>query len=180
MVLCFEICLYAGLILILLSFLLGEFLDFCGVDGLDFDGFDLNVILPLSPMLLVLLVTVFGGTGLILVRLQWHIPSFAIILLALAAGYLVSMVVNRFILRPLKKAENTSTIPQEELVGQCAVVTEKIHKNGFGQIKYIISGSMYLAPAKATTKEEEILAGEEVSICWIEDHVFYVTHINMD
>lgn len=179
MVFVFEVCFYAGLLLILISFVLGEFLDFFGVDGLDFDGFDLNLILPLSPMLLILLMTVFGGTGLTLHRSQLKLPSVVIVLLSLATGYVVAMLINRFVVIPLKRAENTSAVPQEELIGQSGVVTEKIHKNRFGEIKYVINGSTYLAPAKATT-EEEILVGEEVTICWIEDHVFYVKHINID
>lgn len=179
MVLMFQICLIAGLILIVLSFLLGEFFDFVGVDGLDLDGFDLSLILPLSPMLFILLVTVFGGAGLTLIRLHCPLPNFMIIIIALLIGYSITFLVNRFVLRPLKKAENTSAVPQEELVGKRAIVTEKIHKNRFGEIKYTINGNSYVAPAKAT-EEEEILVGEEVSICWIEDHIFYVTHIKLD
>lgn len=178
MLLMFQICFFAGLGLILISFLLGEFFDFIGVDGLDLDGFDINLIVPLSPTLLILMATVFGGTGLALLKMKVRIHSALIVIIALAVGYSITYLVNRFVVKPLKKAENTSALPQEEMVGCPAVVTERISKNGFGQIKYTMKGNTYTSPAKAVN-EEEIPAGTDVSICWIEDHIFYVTHINI-
>ena len=174
----FKICFFSGLLLIVLSFLLGEFFDVMGVDGLDLDGFDMSLILPLSPMLLILMVTVFGGTGITLLTLHCALPSAVIVVISLLVGYTIMFLVNYFVLRPLKRAENTSAVPQDELVGRQAVVTEKIHKNCFGEIKYSINGNTYVAPAKST-QDEEIVVGEEVSICWIEEHIFYVTHIKM-
>lgn len=146
-----------------------------GIDGidLDFDFIGIDLYLPVSPTLYMLFSVVFGGVGLILVKDKRDIPYAIIVIIALIAGVIVALLMSRLIIKPLKNAQNTSTPNSEELVGLNALVNEKIFSQGYGEIKYSINGNSYTSPAKSI-HGEEITVGTEVTICWIEDYVFYV------
>lgn len=178
MLVLFQVCFFVGLGLALVSFICGHVFSGFGVDGLDFSAFGMDVSLPLSPIPYILGITVFGGIGWILWKTENPPALVFIILIAAAAGILIAVLFQLFIIKPLKKAENTSAPDAEELIGLLAVVTEKIPAHGFGEITYVIHGNSFAAPAKATT-DAELAKGSEVSICWIEDHVFYVAEINI-
>lgn len=175
----FQVCFYVGIGLIIFSFLFGSLFEAFGIDGLDldFDMFGIDFFLPVSPILYILFSVVFGGVGWILVDSNKLIPNILILIIAFAAGAIVSILLNLIVIKPLKKAQNTSTPNLEDLVGVSAVVTETILENGFGEISYVINGNSYTSPAK-TTNGEMIQMGKAVAICWIEEYVFYVTGID--
>jgi len=93
------------------------------------------------------------------------------------AGMFISILMYRLVIKPLKKAQNTSTPNAEDLVGIRATVTETICTGGFGEISYVINGNSYTSPAKATNGTE-IKAGKDVAICWIEKYIFYVSSLD--
>ncbi len=174
----FQVCFFVGLLLTVLL-ILGGIVPIPGIgdaEGADMDisleGLGIHFSIPLNPTIYIVLLTVFGGVGMIL-ESSTGLAGIFILLIALAAGILVSLLLYRFVIRPLKRAENTSAPDSEDLIGVLAVVTERIPENGFGQISYVVNGNTFSAPAKST-KGGRVAAGEEVSICWIQDHVFYV------
>ena len=178
MLLIFQVCFFTGVGLTLLSFIFGNLFEAAGIDGLDFDldllGFEL--FLPISPTIIVLFSTVFGGVGWIL---EVSCPAMVIILIliiAIFSGILISSLVYYLVIKPLKKAQNTSAPTSEELVGIRATVTESIYFGGFGEISYVVNGNSFTSPAKATNGGE-IKVGKDVAICWIEEHVFYVASL---
>lgn len=177
----FQVCFFVGVGLILLSLIFGSFFEAIGIDGLDldFDVFGVDLFLPVNPVLYILFATVFGGVGWILTDSKRVIPMVLVTVISLLIAFTVSGLVNSLVIRPLKKAQNTSTPDSEELVGIRGVVSEIIYENGFGEISYVIHGNSYTAPAKATNNEG-IARGQEIAICWIENHVFYVTPIEVD
>lgn len=174
----FQVCFFVGVTLIVLSLIFGTVLDVFGMEGLDL-GIDFlgnAIFIPISPTLIVLFSTVFGGIGWILTDYVKFLPLFLEILIAVISGLFVSTMIQVFVLAPLKKAQNTSTPDAKELVGLNAVVSETIFKGGFGEIRYVINGNSYVSPAKSTNGEE-IKTGKDVAICWIEDYVFYVANM---
>jgi membrane protein implicated in regulation of membrane protease activity len=120
---------------------------------------------------------VFGGMGWILNDTNSTLLPIFILLISFATGIMLCALIYRFILKPLKKAQNTSSPSEDELIGIRATVTETIIPNGFGEIRYIVNGNSFTAPAKET-KDGEIKAGKDVAICWIKEHVFYVVEIH--
>lgn len=173
----FQVCFFVGVALTILSLVLGGLGDFLGLDGIDgfdigLDGLGIDISLPLNPVLYIVLLTVFGGVGMIL-KMTTALAAVFIILIAFAAGTTVSILLYKFVIKPLKKAQNTSSPDNDDLIGVLASVTEKIQEGGFGQISYVVNGNSFTAPAKAT-EGKAIAAGEEVSICWIQEHVFFV------
>jgi membrane protein implicated in regulation of membrane protease activity len=175
----FQVCFYTGIGLILLSFLLGNLLDAIGVEGLDldFDLFGIDIWIPINPMLYILFFAVFGGVGWILMSNFSLLATIFIVLISIVSGIMVSALVFFLVIKPLKKAQNTSAPDTQELIGLQAVVTETIVTGGFGEIKYVINGNSFVAPAKATNGEM-IKVGKEVAICWIKEHTFFVVRMD--
>ncbi len=171
----FQVCFFVGIGLMLLSLIFGNIFEIIGIDGLDLD-FDigLGIFIPISPILLIFFVTVFGGVGWLIWYVFPELSVILIVLFALAAGIAMSTLMNLFVIRPLKKAQNTSTPDLEDLMGLPATVTETILENGFGEISYVINGNSYTSPAKGI-HGEAFKAGQEVVICWITDYIFYVS-----
>lgn len=172
----YEICFLVGVGLTLIFALLGSIFDFLGADGIDIDigGVDLNI--PLSPTVYLCFLTVFGGVGMITEISGTPFKKFVNVGIALAVAFLISFSINRFVIRKLKNAQNTSAPDTEELVGLMAVVNEAIPQDGYGEIRYSINGNSYTSPAKSSDKRM-IKAGSEVTICWIDEHVYYVSEI---
>ncbi len=179
MLIVFQVCFFVGIGLIVISFLLGNLFDAIGIDGfdLDIDFFGNTVFIPSSPVLLELFFMVFGGIGWILIDVSLSLAVFLIIPIATAVGLFVSILVYQLVLKPLKKAQNTSAPSAQDLVGLRATVTETICSGGFGEIGYVVNGNSFTSPAQATNGGE-IKTGKDVAICWIEDHVFYVSSLD--
>ena len=178
MYLCYQVCFFTGILFIGVLTIFGGVLDLFDLDGfdLDFDLVGVDIMLP-SPMVCMTAVTVFGGIGMIFTKSYPSIPLMIVLLISIITSILAGTFINKCILRPLKKAENTSVPEMEELEGICAVVTETIPGEGYGEISYCIHGNSFLAPAKSENKDM-ILKGTEVAICWIKDYVFYVVRLD--
>ena len=173
----FQVCFFVGVGLTILSVIIGNVFDALDFDGLDLDVFDIDIFLPISPMLTLIFLTVFGGSGIILYNITNGFLVFLSTFISLAIGVGVSFIIYKFIISPLKKAQNTSSPTKEQLIGLNAVVTETIQQDGYGEISYIWSGSSFKAPAKST-EHVKIEKGMDVAICWIEDYTFYVAPIS--
>lgn len=176
----FQVCFYLGLGLILISFLLGSvfnILDFDGFD-LDFEILGIDFFIPISPMLMTVFLTAFGGVGWILMEQSHPLLTVFIIIIASLVGLAIYLLLFYLMIKPLRKAENTSAPSKEDLIGLPAIVTETIFEQGFGEISYVINGNSYTAPAKSTTGVE-VRKGTEVAICWIRDYVFYVVGVDI-
>lgn len=176
MELLFTVCFLVGIGLTLLSVVLGHIFDIVGVDGLDIGNISIDVGLPTSPMVYVLWITVFGGVGMILQKIAPFLPNVLVCVIAVAVALIIAAGFYRGILLPLRRAQNTSAPAQEELIGVLAKVQESIPEKGYGEIAYVVNGNSYTAPAK-TTDGHGIAKGTEVSICWVEQFVFYVVEV---
>jgi len=190
MLMLFQVCFVTGVLYTVISFLLGHLLDAAGFDGdLDADveigvdadaGIDLDgdlagvSVSPLKPITVAAFVTVFGGTGMILMR-----TGFGPLLAAAAAvalGFAVSFLLYRFIVVPLYRAQNTSAISQKLLVGSLAHATLTMKEKSFGKIRYTAEGNTYSAPAKSVDGKM-IAKGAPVVIIDIKKNIFYVKEV---
>lgn len=171
----FQVCFFAGFGLILISFIFGGIFDTLGFDGLDLDLdlLGINIFLPINLTLCTLFITVYGGIGWILMGSFPSLFMVFVVIISILSGIAISGCVHFFIMKPLKKAENTSSPKLEELVGIIGTVSERIRVDGFGEIRYVVNGNSFTAPAKSTDGTE-LKVGTEIIIGWIEDHVFYV------
>lgn len=182
-----------GVIYTIVTFLMGSLFSFMHLDGhidTHIDGhigshLDSHIegagtsptltVSPLKPIVIVSFITVFGGIGVI--GTHYGLNSILTFLLALISARIVSHMLYKCVVIPLYKAQNTSAVFQQSLVGTRAVVISPIIEGGFGVISYIVNGSKHNAPAKHINKQF-VSQGEEVIIYDIRDNVFYVQPIN--
>lgn len=172
----FEICFWTGAIFTIVTFAIGQIGDFMDIGSdVDFHGsLDGLNISPLKPVVLTAFTTVFGGVGIILYKKG--LTGLVSLIVAMFAALLTAFLIFRFIIVPLYKAENTSTVSQEVLIGHRAKVKLSIKKDSFGEITYEINGNLYAAPSRAIDGID-INKGEEVTIVKIEKNVFYVAKL---
>jgi len=154
----------------IISLILGSFLS--GLDS--FDSGTSYSVSPLRPVPIATFLTVFGAMGLILYNGIW--ANIVVLAIAIVVGIVSAYIIVRFVLLPIAKAQNTSSLAQKTLIGKIATVNERIFADGFGKIAYSVSGSINTAPAK-TEGGEELLKGTQVEIVDIKDKVYYVKKI---
>jgi len=128
----------------------------------------------LQPKIIALFLAVTGGFGLILSPRLADIWGGGIVLvISVVAGAIVAGLVNRFVVMPLYRAQNTSAFDKQAIIGQTARVISPILEGGYGKIKYNASGSVVTGAAKC---EDGGAAknGEDVDIIYIEGGTYYV------
>jgi len=146
--------------LILLSLLLGGIFDF---GDFELDGFSFSVFL--KPTIISVFMVVMGGIGLIAApRIENGLLVFAI---SAGGALVVSTLINMLVLIPMRKAQNTSSFHQCDTIGLTAEVSLPIPQNGFGKIRYNVSGSTVTSPA-VSEDGNSIPLGEKVKIVRIE------------
>lgn len=177
----YTIIFLVGVIYTLVTFLIGDLFGAIHLDGhidahMDsqgaFNGFSL---LPLKPITIVSFITVFGGIGIL--GTTYKLNAIITFILAAISGIVISSVLYRIVLIPLYKAQSTSSVFQNELIGIKAKVISPIFENGFGTIAYVVNGSKYNAPAQHISKKS-VSQGEDVMIYEIKNNVFYVQPLN--
>lgn len=172
----FQICFLTGVLYAIVSFILGQLLDFMDIDGdIDIPG-DLNLftVSPLKPIIITAFVIVFGGIGTICIMNKLN--SILSSIIATSSGLLVSFIIYRFVVIPLYRAQNTSAISQSELIGSTGKLILAIKGNYYGTIRYTRLGNTYTSPAKSINGED-IEKGEAVIIMEIKNNIYYVKKI---
>jgi membrane protein implicated in regulation of membrane protease activity len=177
----YTIIFWVGVIYTVVTFLLGGLFEFSHLDGHVDAHIDSNsglfhfTTFPLKPITIVSFITVFGGIGII--GTQNKFSGIFTFVLAFATGFITSFILYRFVVVPLYKAQNTSAVSQDKLIGMKAVVISSILEDGFGAISYTVNGNKYNAPAQQVNKKS-VPQGEEVIIYEIKNNVFYVEPLN--
>lgn len=164
----FWVCFGVGVGYTIISFLMGQLFDFFDFDGSFEIGSNIS---PLKPAVIAAFITVFGGTGIILMK--YNIIFLVSLSISFALAFAVAFVIYKFVIVQLYKAQNTSAVEQQKLIGQRAKVSLTIRQGGYGKITYIINGNTYNSPAK-TEDGCELKSGEEVEIVYIDKNTYYV------
>jgi len=150
-----------GLGFIVLALLIGEVAE---MDGSVF-GF-------LKPSLIAIFLVVMGGLGMILTPRLEGLPLLVAVIGFMGALF-VAGVINRLVIIPLQKAQNTSAFNMQDTIGIQATVISPIPRGGYGKIRYNISGSVVTSPAKSEDGAA-VKAGEAVSIVYVEKNTYFV------
>lgn len=156
-----------GVGFVVLSFLLGEFGDFGDIEGPSFLSF-------LKPSIIAIFLVVTGGLGLLIEpRVDLIFGGGIVLFISVLSGLFVAGLVNRFVLVPLRRSENTSSFHKQDTVGTMAEITSPIPQGGYGKIRYSVSGSYVTGPAKSDDGNA-IPCGEKVEIIYIEKNTYFV------
>lgn len=182
MVTFYTICLLAGLIFAVVSFIFTGGYEAnvdtgtdVGTDvGHDVGGHGVGEVhFPLfSPVVIACFVTAFGGGGLIGLKL---LPLLPIVSLAIAMGSGLGVaVLTAFLVYKIYQASAANqVIRARELVGTVAEVTEGIPANGVGEISFSGRGGRVIGPARSEEKKD-IKRHAMVTITRIVGGTYYV------
>ena len=132
----------------------------------------------LQPKLIAVFLTVVGGFGLILsARFDSVFSAGIILVFSILSGFAIALLINKLVVIPLSKAQNTSAHDKQVTIGTWAKVISPIPEGGYGKIRYSVSGSTVTSPAKSEDGGE-IKNGENVAIVYIEGNTYYVKKNN--
>ncbi|MCL2216389.1 MAG: NfeD family protein, partial [Defluviitaleaceae bacterium] len=92
---------------------------------------------------------------------------------SVTGGLVAAALVNRFVIIPLHRAQNTSSFDKQATIGAQAEVISRIPQGGYGKIRYNISGSVVTSPARSEDGNE-IKRGDKVEIIYIEKNTYFV------
>ena len=163
-VIMYFILLGVGAGFILISLLVGEFAD---VEGSAFFSF-------LRPTLVAVFMVVCGGIGLMLTPRFAQFGGGGIVFVAsVLGGLFVAGLINRFVIIPLHRAQNTSAYNIQDTIGKPAKIISPIPQGGYGKISFSMSGSVVTSPAKSEDGNP-IPCGENVEIIYIEKNTYFV------
>jgi len=137
--------------------------------ALDFD-FETGTASPFKPIFIALFLTGFGGLSLIFYPAvgEW----FAMVIGG-AGGLVLTYLMFKFVLLPLKRWQNTTTHEKQSMIGKTAKVAETILQGGFGKLTYIVNDKIVSGPAKSEDGQR-IEKNTEVEIVYIERSTYYV------
>ena len=161
----FVIALGIGAGFVLISFLIGEFSGEIECD---------STLSFIKPSVISTFLIMFGITGILLGQWQ-RLPGNNMVNYGIAffVGFVASLALNKFILIPLRRLENTSAADRQMLIGKEAQVIEGIPQGGFGKITFSINGNKHNAPAKAEDGSG-IERHQTVEIIYIEKSTYFV------
>jgi membrane protein implicated in regulation of membrane protease activity len=114
----------------------------------------------------------FGAAGYPLVS-RTRLPSWAIVLIAIASGALGISGMITLLARWALRGVGSSSAQAEEIQGQLAVVTQDIAPGSTGEIAYEHLGGQLRTPARALS-ERALSVGAEVVIDRIENGIAFV------
>jgi membrane protein implicated in regulation of membrane protease activity len=139
---------------------------------LEFEGAHFSFLRPS------LVAAVLATAGAIGTFMPGAISGLLLLPVSLGGGLVLGFLLHKFIFAPLHRAQNTSAVSQEELVGTVAAVDSRILEGGYGRIVYAVAGSRVTSTAKAHDGNS-IAAGTQVAIVYIEDNTFFVRELEL-
>ena len=158
----FTVAFGVGMGYTVISLILGNLLDMGDLDNSAFS--------PLRPAPISAFLVVFGGVGMVFYE---PLGFTMVLVISVLLGVVISYLITSFVLMPLHRAQNTSTVDRQSLIGHHAVVQVKIPENGFGKISSNVNGSNVSSPAKSEDGSE-IPTGTTVEIVSIERNIYFV------
>jgi len=132
----------------------------------------------LSPITIAVFLTVTGGLGMILSPQMEFFIGGGLIAFGISAfgGVIVAAAIDRFLIIPLYKAQNTSSFNIQDTIGTTATVISPIPQGGYGKIRYNISGAVVTSPAKSDDGNQ-IKSGEQVTIIYVQKSTYFVKRV---
>ena len=170
----YKIFVISFLVTIVIKFI-GFFIDIFDIDGMDIPGFDMPLlnVFPMKPNNLLLISITFSGVGYCLTNSYGNWDYRVILCISIICSIIINLLVNRFIIMPMKKVESEFNISRNQLIGTEMIIHSAIQKNGFGQVRYTLNGKIQTAPGKSIDGEF-INTNEKVILENIDKNTFIV------
>jgi membrane protein implicated in regulation of membrane protease activity len=182
MVTFYAICLLAGLIFAVVSFIFTggyEASVDTGADlgagaGADLGGHGVGEVhFPLfSPVVIACFVTAFGGGGLVGLEVLSFLPILSLVI-ALGSGLGVGLITAYIVWKIYQASATNQVVRARELIGTVAEVTEAIPASGVGEISFQSRGSRISGPARSEDSRD-IKRHAMVTITRVVGGLYYV------
>lgn len=127
----------------------------------------------LNPVLILAFITFFSAGGFILEKAT-NLHSVIIIIIAVFIAALLDLLLNVFVLVPMKSAEQSLSYTEKSLEGRVGKTIVSIPHQGFGEVVIESYSGMISKPA-ASFEDTPIEEGKEVLVIEVKDGVLYVT-----
>jgi membrane protein implicated in regulation of membrane protease activity len=127
---------------------------------------------PLSPVIIAMFVTAFGGMGMICLKF-FKLSVYASLPIAVLAGILIAGATFFLFAALFKVTQGSSESRQSDMVGMEAEVITTIPSEGLGEVAYVSKETRYTASARSAYKTE-IKAHSVVTIEKIVGNTFFV------
>lgn len=178
----FTICLLAGVIIPVISVILGLIDNLVNLfDGLDWD-FDINIgdvsisLLPASGASICTFLLMFGGAGKLLLFLninQWLVLSMTVLI-----GYICSILVQNLLINRLKHIQMEPN-KREEFIGRIGKVLITILPGTTGSVSFTTKTGRITYPAK-TDGTESLQQGISVKAERFDGNILIVTKLETE
>lgn len=163
-------CLAGGVLFAVVTVLLGDVLS-GALDGvLDFLSVDF-----FKPVVLAAGITVFGGTGIMLVKYT-DLSSVPQVVISLLAAILLSIAVYFGYVRPMENSENSTGFSIKEMAGRIGQVTVPVPAQGYGEVMVKVGAGNTLHIASSFDKKP-VAAGVRVVIVEVAEDVLRVSEL---
>lgn|GEM_PF-1844315 len=127
----------------------------------DFDFLPDSGFLPLRPACILIFLLVFGGVG---TALYGRVAVPVGLAVSGLAGYGCAVALNRFVILPMRR-NRTTTVRQENLVGEYGKVTVRIRPGHVGEVRLITEAGVISYPAVLNKEGVEALdEGDKVLV----------------
>lgn len=158
----FLIIFGVGLVLAILTFVIGELFDF-GDSGDAGSEVGEQGASPFSSRILFVFLTAFGGFGYIGQSLDWSMP--AAVTLALLGGVAVAAGTFFLIVLPMSRQQGSVHVTDDDYLGHEGQVTAEIPERGLGRVTLVVSSSgARMSPAARSANGERIPFGTSVKV----------------
>ncbi|GIN59782.1 hypothetical protein [Lederbergia ruris] len=126
----------------------------------------------LNPVLILAFITFFSAGGFILEKVT-SLNSYLIIAISAFISLLLDVLLNVFVLVPLKSAEQSLSYTEKSLEGRVGKTIVSIPTEGFGEVVIESYSGMISKPA-ASYENTSISEGAEVLVIEVKNGVLYV------
>lgn len=126
----------------------------------------------LNPVLILAFITFFSAGGYILEKIT-SLNSMIIIIVAALVAALLDVLLNVFVLVPMKSAEQSLSYTEKSLEGRVGKAIISIPQQGFGEVVIESYSGMISKPA-ASFEDVPISEGTEVLVIEVRNGVLYV------
>lgn len=173
----FLIIFGVGLLLTVVTFVVGELFDFGGGDA-DAGGDLGDTPSPFSSRILFIFLTAFGGFGFIAQSMDWN--AAASVLSALVGGLVVAAGTFFLVVMPMARQQGSVHVSESDFLDREAQVTAEIPEDGLGRVTLIApSSGARVSPPARSANGQRIPFGTSVKVVGVGTGVVTVAPLSV-
>lgn len=161
-------CFITGILFTVVTLVIGELLSSL-TDSLEGHGMAF-----LHPVVLIGGLTIFGGSGIMLLRYTPLGPVLSL-LLAICIALCLSTLTWFLYVKPMKQSENSTAFSRNGLIGKIAEVTVSIPESGYGEVIIRVGAAGLTNQIAASLEGTAITGGSRVVIVEVKGEVLFVS-----